>query len=153
MRWTRSLAVCYSRPIASGSGSDKWAYIRDVLSIRLWGIETKELADWQSRDKTPTIYDRRESAAAIYEIECPPTGRRFAVRLSIDLISHKGGSSDFYATFLSLLRRYVSPLLFSRAFPSERVSARFMSKFLLYFPLISFGDITRRSSLQFNMST
>lgn len=143
-------AVYYSHPSASGSGTDRWAHIRDVLSIRSWGIGTKELADWQSRDKTPTIYDRRDSAAAIYEIECPPTGRRSAVRLSIDLISRKGGG--FYATFLSLLRRCTSPLLFSRAFPSEWVCARFTSKFLLHLPLISFGGITRRSSLQFNMS-
>jgi len=68
-------------------------HIRET-SFRLWDIGTKELADWQSCDKTPTIYDRRDSAAAIYEIECPPTGRRRAVRLSIDLISHKGGSND-----------------------------------------------------------
>lgn len=62
------------------------------------------------------------------------------LRLSIDLISRKGGSSDFYATFLFLLRRYTCSLPFSRTFPSERVRARFMSKFLLHLPLISFGD-------------
>lgn len=66
---------CYSRPTASGSGSDRWAHIRDVLSTRYHRV-SKKLADWQSRDKTPTIYDRRDSAAAIYEIECPPTGQR-----------------------------------------------------------------------------
>jgi len=92
--------------------------------------KTEELADWQSRDKTPTIYDRSDFAAAIYEIECPPIGRRHTVRLSIDLISRKGESSDFYAAFLNLtLREFVS--FQSYTFPSEQVCARFMSKFLL----------------------
>lgn len=72
---------CYSRPTTSGSGSDRWAYIRDVLRFDTMGIGTKKLADWQSRDKTPTIYDRRDSAMAIYEIECPPTGQRSGCKI------------------------------------------------------------------------
>lgn len=86
----------------------------------------KELADWQSRDKTTTIYDAIPHTVAIYEIECPPTSS--AVRLSIDRISHKGRFCYFYPVFLSLLDYYVCSLLPIISF--ERVCQNFYYFFL-----------------------